>query len=67
MSALNKNKFIPRSNGKLTRDYLYIEDWIKTLLLIAEKNFKKPLFGEIFNFNFSTPKNQCKKKRLLMP
>ena len=36
-SNLVNGIFKPRSNGMLTRDYMYIEDWALTLIKIAGK------------------------------
>lgn len=50
-SALGYKNFIPRSDGKHKRDYLYIDDVIELYLNIARKLYKnKTKFsGEIYN------------------
>ena len=51
LSAYNKKKFVPRSDGKSKRDFLYVNDVADLYCMIAEKlsNNKKELKGEIFN------------------
>lgn len=44
-----------RSNGKFTRDYIYIKDIVSGYILIAEKLQKLKLSGEAFNFSNETP------------
>ncbi len=42
-----------RSNGRFTRDFLYIEDAVEVQLLLAEQLAKNPvLYGEAFNFSY---------------
>ncbi|NGO52910.1 GDP-mannose 4,6-dehydratase [Allomesorhizobium camelthorni] len=44
---------ILRSDGKFTRDYLYIEDAVDVQLDLAEKLHRDPtLYGEAFNFSY---------------
>lgn len=44
-----------RSNGKFTRDFLYIEDAADVQLLLAEQLATRPeLHGEPFNFSYGT-------------
>ena len=44
-----------RSNGKFTRDFLYIEDAVDVQLLLAEQLATRPeLQGEPFNFSYGT-------------
>lgn len=52
--VINNEKFKPRSNGKTTRDYMFIEDWIETLvnLPIYVKKGNKKL---IYNFGNNNP------------
>lgn len=47
--------FLIRSNGKFTRDYIYVEDVVKGYILLAEKAEKLNLFGEAFNFSNQKP------------
>ena len=55
LSALNKENFIPRSNGMLLRDYMFIEDWIDTLKTIAIKTYKKNSLDKVYNFGTNKP------------
>lgn len=42
-----------RSNGKFTRDFLYIEDAVEIQLMLAERLAEDPsLYGEAFNFSY---------------
>jgi CDP-glucose 4,6-dehydratase len=42
-----------RSDGQLTRDYLYVEDGARAYLLLAERLAARPaLGGEVFNFSY---------------
>ena len=42
-----------RSNGRFTRDFLYIEDAVDAQLLLAERLAENPaLYGEAFNFSY---------------
>jgi CDP-glucose 4,6-dehydratase len=42
-----------RSNGRFTRDFLYIEDAVDAQLLLAERVTENPaLWGEAFNFSY---------------
>ncbi len=42
-----------RSNGRFTRDFLYIEDAVDVQLLLAERLSQDPaLYGEAFNFSY---------------
>ena len=44
---------ILRSNGRFTRDFLYIEDAVDAQLLLAERLAENPgLYGEAFNFSY---------------
>lgn len=46
-----------RSNGKLIRDYLYIEDAVEAYLRLAEVFHSNPsLAGEAFNFSLEQPR-----------
>ena len=54
--GLNLEEFIPRSNGKLKRDYLFIEDWINILESLVIKSYEdKKILGELFNFGTNKP------------
>ena len=42
-----------RSNGRFTRDFLYIEDAVEIQLMLAERVAEDPLlYGEAFNFSY---------------
>ena len=42
-----------RSNGRFTRDFLYIEDAVEVQLMLAERVAEDPsLYGEAFNFSY---------------
>lgn len=50
-SIINKENPIIRSDGKLIRDYFYIEDAVEAYLLLAERMEKLTINGEAFNFS----------------
>jgi len=53
--ALKGKQFIIRSDGKFTRDYVYVEDIINGYIVLAEKMKKLKLYGEAFNFSDENP------------
>lgn len=53
--ALQNKQFIIRSDGKFTRDYVYVEDIINGYVTLAEKMKKLKLYGEAFNFSNENP------------
>ena len=55
MSALRGSTLIIRSNGRFTRDYIYVEDVIRGYLILAEKMRVLKLYGEAFNFSGERP------------
>jgi len=57
-SALGYSKFIPRGDGSMMRDFLYIEDVVGLYIQIAESlsRDKKTLSGQIFNAGSNDPK-----------
>ena len=57
-SALGYSKFIPRGDGSMMRDFLYIEDVVDLYIQIAESLSKdnKTLSGQIFNAGSNDPK-----------
>jgi len=57
-SALGYSKFVPRGNGTMMRDFLYIEDVVDLYIKIAESlsKDKKTLSGQIFNSGSNCPK-----------
>lgn len=54
-SVLNRESPIIRSNGKFTRDYVYVEDAVSAYLLLAEKMDNKKFHGQAFNFSTENP------------
>jgi len=56
-SALGYSKFIPRGNGSMMRDFLYIEDVVELYIRIAEflEKDKKTFSGQIFNAGSNSP------------
>ena len=55
-SIINGEKPIIRSDGKFTRDYLYVEDGASAYMLLAEELIKNPsLKGEAFNISNEHP------------
>jgi len=55
MSAIRNKTLIIRSDGKFTRDYVYIEDIVLGYLALAKKVTKLKFFGEAFNFSNEKP------------
>ncbi len=53
--ALSHKKLFIRSDGKFTRDYVYVDDIVGGYILLAEKMQTLNLFGEAFNFSDETP------------
>ena len=56
-SALHGERPIVRSNGKLVRDYFYVEDAVAAYLHLAERMCALELSGQAFNFGTSEPKS----------
>jgi CDP-glucose 4,6-dehydratase len=54
-SIIKKKRFIIRSDGKFTRDYIYVEDVIRGYILLAEKMKSLKLYGQAFNFSNESP------------
>ncbi len=54
-SILKRKQFIIRSDGRFTRDYVYIEDIVKGYILLAEKIQNLNLYGMAFNFSNEKP------------
>lgn len=54
-SIIKNRTLIIRSNGKFTRDYIYIKDIIPGYLLLAEKIQSLKISGEAFNFSSESP------------
>ena len=53
-SILEDKRPIIRSDGKMIRDYFYIEDGAEAYMLLAEK-MTKEIHGEAFNFSHEEP------------
>lgn len=54
-SALQDKTLIIRSNGKFTRDYIYVEDVVDGYLCLAEKMQTPSILGQAFNFSDEHP------------
>jgi len=54
-SILKGEQFIIRSDGRFTRDYIYVEDIVDGYMLLAEKMEDLGLYGEAFNFSNEKP------------
>ena len=55
-SVLRGERPIVRSDGTLTRDYLYVEDIVAAYILLAERMDDSAIHGEAFNFGLNDPK-----------
>ena len=56
-SALGYSKFVPRGDGSMMRDFLYIEDVVDLYIRIAEILSKdKKIVGQVFNAGTKSPK-----------
>jgi CDP-glucose 4,6-dehydratase len=53
--SLKNMQFKIRSDGKFTRDYVYVEDIVNGYITLAEKMKKLKLCGEAFNFSDENP------------
>ena len=53
--ALTGKRFLIRSDGKFTRDYVYVDDIVDGYIILAEKLNKLRLSGEAFNFSNEDP------------
>jgi CDP-glucose 4,6-dehydratase len=51
-SALAGQRPVVRSNGRLLRDYIYVEDVVDAYLLLAERTPEPGVRGEAFNFSY---------------
>ncbi len=54
-AVLKDKTLIIRSDGKFTRDYVYVDDIVNGYVTLAEKMQKLKLFGEAFNFSDEKP------------
>lgn len=55
--AVKGETLLIRSDGKFTRDYVYVDDIVNGYAMLAEKLQKKRLSGESFNFSYENPVN----------
>ena len=53
--ALKGKQFTIRSNGKFTRDYIYVQDIVEGYLVLAQNLNKQNVIGEAFNFSCESP------------
>jgi len=53
--CLSNKTFSIRSDGKFTRDYVFIDDIIDGFITIAERLQKNKLSGNAFNFSYEDP------------
>ncbi|OIO35477.1 MAG: sugar dehydratase [Candidatus Omnitrophica bacterium CG1_02_44_16] len=53
--ALRGKTLLIRSNGRYTRDYIYVDDIVEGYTLLAENTKKLNLNGEAFNFSNEKP------------
>ena len=57
-SVIRNESPIIRSDGKFSRDYIYVEDAAQAYLLLAERMSKDAAaLGEAFNFSYENPQN----------
>lgn len=56
-SVLQKKRPVIRSDGKMVRDYVYVEDIADANLLLADALMAGREKGEAFNFSYSQPKS----------
>ncbi|MDD5439621.1 MAG: GDP-mannose 4,6-dehydratase [Candidatus Omnitrophica bacterium] len=54
-SALAGKRFVIRSDGKYTRDYVFIDDVVEGYLALAEKMAARRLYGAAFNLSDEKP------------
>ncbi len=50
-NLLNNQNPVLRSNGKFTRDYIYVKDVVDAYILLAEKTIQNEIKGQAFNFS----------------
>lgn len=55
MCAIRSRTLVIRSDGKYTRDYVFVEDIVNGYIILAEKLKLKKLFGEPFNLSGEMP------------
>lgn len=54
-SALRDEEVVIRSDGRMRRDYIYVQDAVDGYLLLAEKMLEAGCRGEAFNFSQERP------------
>jgi len=54
-SVIKNDGFVIRSDGKFTRDYIYVEEVVRGYILLAERMRRLKLFGQSFNFSKGKP------------
>jgi CDP-glucose 4,6-dehydratase len=53
--ALKTREFVIRSDGKFTRDYVYVKDIVNGYIMLAERVERLKLEGHAFNFSDENP------------
>ena len=56
-SVLRGERPVIRSDGKMTRDYLYVDDIVHAYMLLAQTLDDPALCGQAFNFGMDDPKS----------
>lgn len=64
-SAVNNKTLTIRSNGLLTRDYIYVKDVVNGYLLLLEKMYRTGISGESFNFSDENPLSVIKLVKII--
>ena len=54
-SILNEQRPVLRSDGKYTRDYIYVADVVEAYLMLADKASVEGIRGQAFNFSCEHP------------
>ncbi len=54
-SFLHNEKPLIRSDGKFTRDYIFVKDVVEAYLLLASKTSEQDIRGQAFNFSAEQP------------
>lgn len=54
-SIFKRRQLVIRSDGKFTRDYVYIKDIVRAYLILAQKIKRLKLYGQSFNFSNEKP------------
>jgi CDP-glucose 4,6-dehydratase len=56
-SVLMKEPLLIRSDGKMVRDYIYVQDVVEANMLLAEFLLRGEQKGEVFNFSLEQPQS----------